>query len=487
MINLTVFKLEPIFPEIFLAISMLITLMIGVFKKNSEKIISYLCVIILIITFGSILAHNITEKEIILNGFYTLDSFEKFSKMLLVLSTIMIIIIYNSNQINKRFNFEFPILIVFSLLGMMIMISANDFITLYLGFELQSLCLYVLASYDKDNDISSEAGIKYFILGALASAILLFGISLIYGFSGTTNFSLFKYDYLTIESNFPIPLGLLIGLIMVIIGLAFKISASPFHMWTPDVYQGAPNIVTAFFSAVPKAASILLLTKLLFDPFNRGWINQWQQIIILISSLSMIVGAIGALNQTDFKRLLAYSSIGHVGYILMGLSTGNKTGVDALLLYLVVYVITSLGVFNLILNISKLKNIEINDLKGFSKKYPFASFGLAALLLSMAGIPPFAGFFTKFYIFKSVIEVNLYFLAILGIITSVISTYYYLKIIKIMYFDDIIENSQVELICSKTSKIFFIASVIINMFFMGIIDKSYLLINAASKSFFHGN
>ena len=335
---------------------------------------------------------------------------------------------------------EYPILILSATLGMMIMISSYDLIVFYMGLELQSLSLYVLASFNRDNYRSSEAGLKYFVLSALSSGLLLYGCSLIYGFSGSTNFDLIAQNINQLNT------GSIFGIVFILVGLAFKVSAVPFHMWAPDVYEGSPTSVTAFFAIVPKVAALTVFIRFLYVPFIN-LVDQWQMIIIFISLASMILGAVAAIGQTNLKRLMAYSSIGHMGYALAGLATGSNEGIQSTVIYLSIYLLMNLGIFSCIF-MMKRKDIfyeDIQDLSGLSKNHPIISICLLLLLFSLAGIPPLAGFFAKFYVFMAVIKVKMYTLAIIGLITTVISAFYYLRIIKIIYFDEpkeIFESNQ---------------------------------------------
>jgi len=310
------------------------------------------------------------------------------------------------------------------------MISSYDLIIFYLGLELQSLSLYILASFKKENEKSTEAGLKYFVLSALATGLLLYGSSLIYGFTGSTNFEIISNN---LDSN---DTGAVFGIVFIIIGLAFKVSAVPFHMWTPDVYEGSPTSVTSFFALVPKIAAITVFIRFMYVPFLNV-IDQWQLIIIFISIASMILGATAAIGQKNIKRLMAYSSIGHMGYALAGLAPGTNAGIQSTIIYLIIYLVMNLGAFGCIF-MMKRENIfceNINDLSGLSKNHPMLALSFLIILFSLAGIPPLAGFFAKFYIFMSVIESGMYILAILGLLTTVISAFYYLRIIKIIYFD----------------------------------------------------
>jgi len=332
-----------------------------------------------------------------------------------------------NNNIDK---IEYPIIILASTLGMILMISSYDLIIFYLSLELQSICLYILASFKREDLRSTEAGLKYFILSALASGILLYGCSLIYGFTGSTNFEVISTNL--VESN----TGAVFGIVFIIVALAFKVSVVPFHMWTPDVYEGSPTSVTSFFALVPKIAAISVFIRFMYVPFVNV-IDQWQIIIVFLSIGSMILGAFAAIGQSNIKRLIAYSSIGHMGYALAGLATGTNAGIQSTIIYLTIYLVMNLGVFGCIF-MMKRENIfyeNINELSGLSKNHPILAFSFLIMLFSLAGIPPLAGFFAKFYIFMAVIEVKMFALAIIGLVTTVISAFYYLRIIKIIYFD----------------------------------------------------
>jgi NADH-quinone oxidoreductase subunit N len=329
--------------------------------------------------------------------------------------------------------FEYPVLIVIATLGMMMMISANDLIALYLGLELQSLALYVVAAINRDSVRSTEAGLKYFVLGALSSGMLLYGASLIYGFTGQTTFAGIAAALQESQSS----LGLIFGLVFLIAGLAFKVSAVPFHMWTPDVYEGAPTPVTAFFAAAPKVAAMSMFIRVVVSPFAPITAD-WQQILTFIAIASMVLGAFAAIGQQNIKRLMAYSSIGHMGYALVGLASGNEAGVQGVIIYLLIYMAMTLGAFACILAMRRPDGMveDIGDLAGLSKTNPMMAFMLAMILFSLAGIPPLAGFFAKFYVFLAAIEAGLYVLAVIGVLASVVGAYYYLRIVKIMYFDE---------------------------------------------------
>ena len=333
--------------------------------------------------------------------------------------------------------FEFPILISLATLGMMAMVSANDMLSLYLGLELQSLALYVVAAIRRDTVRSTESGLKYFILGSIASGILLYGMSMVYGFTGTTNFTVLGDTLVGGE----LPLGALVGLAFIFAGLCFKVSAVPFHMWTPDVYEGAPTPVTSFFAVAPKIAGLALFIRVAMGPFG-GAVEDWQQIIVLIAILSMALGSFATLRQENIKRLMAYSSIGHVGFALVGLAAGTQDGVTGILVYLGIYLVMNLGTFAVILCMRRNDRMaeEITDLAGLAKTKPLMAAITAILMFSMAGIPPLAGFFGKFYVFKAAVDAGLVTLAVIGLVTSVVSAYYYLRIIKVMYFDEPVEG-----------------------------------------------
>ena len=425
-------NLDLIFPEIFLSLAIMSLLMIGVFKKNSEKLVYNLSTIILVILLALVINLFSIDETFVFNESYKIDNLSIFMKSLIIMVAIFVMI--SSFTYVKSLNIlkiEYPILILSSILGMMIMISSNDLIIFYLGLELQSLALYVLASFNRDNILSSESGLKYFVLSALSSGLLLYGCSLVYGFSGSTNFTTIA----TISSN--IEYGVTFGLVFIIVGLAFKISAVPFHMWAPDVYQGSPTSVTLFFAALPKAAALTVFIRFLYIPFVN-LIEQWQTILIFISLASMLFGAIAAIGQLNLKRLIAYSSIGHMGYALAGLATGTNQGIQSSVTYISIYLVMTLAFFSCLFMLRK-KSIfyeKIEDLSGLSSNHPILSISLLIVLFSLAGIPPLAGFFAKFYIFMAVIEQSMYFLAIVGLLSTVVAAFYYLKLIKIIYFDN---------------------------------------------------
>ena len=424
-------NLNILIPEIFLSLSTFSILMIGVFLKKSFNIIFNLTSLIIIITIAIIISSPNGEEKIFLESF-TRDAFSNYFKVLILLSSLFVL---NSSKNfiveNKLDKFEYPIIILLSILGMFFMVSSNDLILFYLGLELQSLSLYILASIDRDNLRSTESGIKYFVLSALSSGLLLYGCSLLYGFTGSTNFDLIA-SQLNKENT-----GAVFAMVFILVGLAFKVSAVPFHMWTPDVYEGAPTSITSYFAVVPKVAGLALLIKFMFIPFSNILL-EWQTIIIFISIASMILGAVAAMVQKNFKRLLAYSSIGHIGYALAGVATGAVSGYESAIVYISIYVIMNIGAFSCLYLLKKDGQYRenISDLSGISKKHPLLAISFLIILFSLAGVPPLGGFFAKFYVFVAVLEREMYTLAIIGLLTTVMSAFYYLKIIKTIYFDD---------------------------------------------------
>ncbi len=419
-----------IFPELFLSLSIMTILMVGVFIKKSFKLVNLLIITTLVFTTALVLNQQ-NETIKIFNDSYIIDSFSILMKTITLLFCILVLLSSKEYiKINNIDKIEYPIIILTSVLGMMLMISSYDLIVFYLGLELQSLSLYILASFKRENEKSTEAGLKYFVLSALATGLLLYGSSLIYGFTGSTNFEIIskKLD----ADN----IGAVFGIVFIIIGLAFKVSAVPFHMWTPDVYEGAPTSVTSFFAIVPKIAALTVFIRFMYVPFLNV-IEQWQMIIVFISIASMILGATAAIGQKNIKRLMAYSSIGHMGYALAGLAPGTNAGIQSTIIYLIIYLIMNLGAFGCIFMMKRENTFyeNINDLSGMSKNHPLLALSFLIILFSLAGIPPLAGFFAKFYIFMAVIESEMYILAIIGLLTTVISAFYYLRIIKIIYFD----------------------------------------------------
>jgi NADH-quinone oxidoreductase subunit N len=369
------------------------------------------------------------------NGFFVTSGFIVFAK-LLVLAAAFLVTLISSGWLKEEGGrpSEFLVLTLFSTLGMLLMLSAGDLLTLYMGLELSSLSLYVLASFERDHPKSSEAGLKYFVLGALASGMMLFGMSLVYGFAGTTGFDALGQHFSGLNES--VSRGVVVGVILIVIGFCFKLSAVPFHMWAPDVYEGSPTPVTAFFATAPKIAALALFTRLMLQPFGP-LMAQWQQIIIFVAVASMLVGALAAIMQTNIKRLLAYSSIGHVGFMLVGLAAGNQGGVQAMLIYLAIYIFMSAGAFGCVLMMRRQGQAveDIKELSGLAQTHPAMAMAVAIFMFSLAGIPPLAGFFGKMYVVLAAIQGGLAWLAVVAVATSVIGCYYYLKVVKVMYFD----------------------------------------------------
>ena len=426
-------NLNLILPEIFIALSIMFLLVLGVFKKDSSKIVFNISQLILLITAVIIINETFAiDRVTLFKDSVVIDHMASLMKIITLLGAFLVLTIStNYLKIFKLFKIEYPVLILSSVLGMMVMISSNDLIVFYMGLELQSLALYVLATFNRDQLQSSEAGLKYFVLSALSSGLLLYGCSLIYGFSGSTNFDIISNQLNSSEYV------LTFGIVFILVGLAFKISAVPFHMWAPDVYQGSPTSVTLFFTMVPKIAALTVFIRFLYVPF-LNLIDQWQMIIVFLSIASMLFGAIAAIGQTNIKRLIAYSSIGHIGYTLAGLATGTNEGIQSSIVYISIYIIMNLALFSCLLMLKRNENYyeDIEDLSGLSKNHPLLSLSLLVILFSLAGIPPLAGFFAKFYIFKAVIEQSMYFLAVVGLLSTVVAAFYYLRIIKIIYFDE---------------------------------------------------
>ena len=419
-----------IIPELFISLSVMALLVFGVFKNNSSKIIFYFSCLIILVSLAINLNINITQTIFLFNNSYLVDQLSLFIKSIILISAFFVMFCsYNYVRVNNILKIEYPILILCSLLGMLVMISSNDLIVFYIGLELQSLALYVLASFNRDNILSSESGLKYFVLSALSSGLLLYGCSLIYGFSNSTNFN-------EISQSFNFEYGVIFGMVFVIVGLAFKISAVPFHMWAPDVYQGSPTSVTVLFAILPKIAALTVFIKFLYGPFINLF-EEWQAIIIFLSIASMILGAVAAIGQKNLKRLIAYSSISHMGYALAGLTTGTNQGIQSSIIYLIIYLIMNLAFFSCLFMLKRKDKFyeNIEDLSGLSKKHPILALSFLIILFSLAGIPPLAGFFAKFYIFMAVIQKEMYFLAIVGLLATVIAAFYYLRVIKIIYFD----------------------------------------------------
>ena len=427
--------LSPASPEMLLAAAAMVLLILGVMRgESSTRLISWLAigVLILVLIVAEI---GGGERRVGFYGMFVTDAFALFMKALVLIGSAVTILMgmrYNEEQGIARF--EFPVLVLLATTGMMVMISANDLITLYVGLELQNLALYVVASFNRDSVRSSEAGLKYFVLGALSSGMLLYGASLIYGFTGTTAFA----DLTKLVSGGAVPsTGVIIGLVFVVVGLAFKVSAVPFHMWTPDVYEGAPTPVTAFFAVAPKVAALALFVRFMIAPFGP-LIGEWRQIIIFLSIASMVLGAFAAIAQQNIKRLMAYSSIGHVGYALIGLAAGTANGIRGLLVYMTIYLFMTVGTWAVILCMRRDGRMleGISDLAGLSRSQPGLALALAIFMFALSGIPPTAGFFAKLYVFLAAIDAKLTGLAVIGVVTSVVSAFYYLRVVRVMYFDE---------------------------------------------------
>ncbi|MCR9124207.1 MAG: NADH-quinone oxidoreductase subunit NuoN [Phyllobacteriaceae bacterium] len=422
-------------PELLIAVGAMALLMVGVFvrKESANAIVTSLTVALLVAALGWMVFFAPMGSGF--GGAYVHDAFTFFMKMLVLIGSIVALVMSVGFAREEKFDrFEFPILIALATLGMMLMVSADNLLSLYMALELQSLALYVIAAINRDSVRSTEAGLKYFILGALSSGMMLYGISLIYGFTGHVGFT----EIAAAVSGGERSIGVLFGLVFLLTGLAFKISAVPFHMWTPDVYEGAPTPVTAFFAAAPKMAAMAMLVRVVMDAFQPVT-SDWQQIIVFISIASMVLGAFAAIGQRNIKRLMAYSSIGHMGYALVGLAAGTVAGVQGVMLYMAIYLAMTLGTFAFILAMRRKDegNVEqITDLAGYASNNPLMAAILTALMFSLAGIPPLAGFWGKWYVFLAAVEAGLWPLAIIGVLASVVGAYYYLRIVKIMWFDE---------------------------------------------------
>ncbi|MGI9483863.1 MAG: NADH-quinone oxidoreductase subunit NuoN [Hyphomicrobiales bacterium] len=423
-----------VLPEIVLAVGAMALLMVGAFRSSDSTDLITSLSIGLFAVAGALIVFGPTGNGEAYGGIFIVDTFGRFMKVLTLFGAAVVLLM-SANALKRMElqRFEYPILVVLATLGMCMMISANDLISLYMGLELQSLSLYVLAAINRDSVRSSEAGLKYFVLGALSSGMLLYGASLIYGFTGQTQFA----EIAQAVSGEEAGLGFLFGLVFLIAGLAFKVSAVPFHMWTPDVYEGAPTPVTAFFAAAPKIAAMAIFTRVMIDAFPEVT-KDWQQIVVFLSIASMVLGAFAAIGQNNIKRLMAYSSIGHIGFALVGLAAGTEEGVRGVVIYMSIYLLMTLGTFACIIAMRTRDGAveTISDLAGLARNDAMMAFVLAMLMFSLAGIPPLAGFFAKFYVFAAAIKANLFALAIIGVLASVVGAFYYLRIVKVMYFDE---------------------------------------------------
>ncbi|MEP9353685.1 NADH-quinone oxidoreductase subunit NuoN [Xanthobacter sp. KR7-65] len=427
--------LGAVLPELLLAVSAIALILIGAFRgEGSANLVTGLAIAVLAAAGVLVLLQPATEVTAF-HGALVIDAFGRFMKVLSVLGAVVSLIMAVDWQAReKQAKFEYAVLIVIATLGMFMLVSAGDLIALYLGLELMSLSLYVVAAINRDSVRSTEAGLKYFVLGALSSGMLLYGASLIYGFTGSVNF-------LGIAAVAHEPtIGLIFGIVFLLAGLCFKVSAVPFHMWTPDVYEGAPTPVTAFFASAPKVAAMAIFVRVVIEAFPHVT-HQWQQIVAFVSLASMVLGAFAAIGQRNIKRLLAYSSIGHMGFALVGLAAGTAEGVRGVLVYMAIYVVMTLGTFACVLTMRRKGHAveTVDDLAGLARRSPLMALMLAALMFSLAGIPPLAGFLAKYYVFVAAIQAGLYALSVVGVLASVVGAFYYLRIVKIMYFDEPVE------------------------------------------------
>ena len=430
------FDLTPAATELVLFLGCLVLLLTGAIRgeRDGTKLLTPLAVLTMLVAAVIAAAHT-KARGLAFDGHYVLDAYAEFLKVLILLGAAGALVLSGQFLRDEKIErYEYPLLVLFSALGMCMMVSANSFLALYMAIELQSLPIYVLAAMHRDNLRSTEAGLKYFVLGALASGMLLYGCSLVYGFSGTLNFDVLASHW---SGATPLPLGALVGLIFVVSGLAFKMAAVPFHMWTPDVYEGAPSPVTAFMAGAPKVAAVGLMIRVLMGPFG-AWTAQWQQVVIVLSLASMALGAFAAIGQLNFKRLMAYSGIANIGFALVGVAAGNASGVNGALVYMAIYLIMTLGTFACILQMRRDgRYVEsIADLAGLSRERPTMALILAVCMFSLAGIPPLAGFIGKFYVFRAAVDAGLIWFAVVGVLLSVVGAYYYLRIVKLMYFDE---------------------------------------------------
>lgn len=427
--------IQTVLPEVLLAVYAMLALMFGVYTtkdKVAPLLVWVTSAVFVVLGFWILLAGG--EAEVAFGGMIVNDAFAKFAKVVILFSAAAVLLM-SEGYMAKRdlLRFEYPLLVALAVVGMMIMVAAGDLMALYMGLELQSLALYVVAALRRDSVKSTEAGLKYFVLGALSSGLLLYGISLVYGFAGTTLFS----GVIAAVGEGQAPLGLLFGLVFVLAGLAFKVSAAPFHMWTPDVYEGSPTPVTAFFATAPKMAAMGLFARVVHDAFG-GVVGDWQQIVAFLAVVSMFLGGIAAIGQRNIKRLMAYSSIGHMGFALMGLAAGTALGVQAMLIYMAIYVTMNVGVFAFILAMERdgAPVVRIDELGGYSKREPLRALALLVLMFSLAGVPPLVGFFGKFYVLRAAVDAGLTWLAVAAVIAAVINAFYYLRIVFLMYFGE---------------------------------------------------
>ncbi|KJC35902.1 NADH:ubiquinone oxidoreductase subunit N [Bradyrhizobium sp. LTSP885] len=471
------YQLQPVLPELVLAVGAMVLLMIGAYRgQGTARLVTTLAVLLLVVT-GVLELTLPAGKLVTFGGSFIVDDFARFLKILALIGSGVTLILateFLSNPSQRIF--EFSILVLLSTLGMLVLISAGDLITLYLGLELMSLALYVVAASARDNAKSSEAGLKYFVLGALSSGMLLYGASLIYGFTGTVNFA----GIAAAATSGSI--GIVFGLVFLLAGLCFKVSAVPFHMWTPDVYEGAPTPVTAFFASAPKVAALAVFTRVTLTAFP-GIVTQWQQILVFVAIASMALGSFAAIGQTNIKRLMAYSSIGHMGFALVGLAAGTVEGAQGVLVYIAIYVAMTLGTFSIILAMKRNGQAveQISDFAGLSRTNPLLAFAFAMFLFSLAGVPPLAGFFGKWYVFVAAIKANLFTLAVIGVLTSVVGAFYYLSIVKVMYFDQPL--AKLDPMRLELRTVLAVAG-IFNIFFFAYPGPLVSMASAAAKSLF---
>src|SRR5438093_4376998 len=471
------YQLLPVVPELVLAVGAMVLLMLGAYRgEGTTRLVTTLAVVLLVVT-GALELMLPAGKLTTFGGSFIVDDFARFLKVLTLIGSAATLVLSTEflSDPSRRI-FEYSILVLLSTLGMMVLISAADLIMLYLGLELMSLALYVVAASNRDNAKSTEAGLKYFVLGALSSGMLLYGASLIYGFTGTVSFAGIAAAATTGS------IGIVFGLVFLLAGLCFKISAVPFHMWTPDVYEGAPTPVTAFFASAPKVAALAVFTRVALTAFP-GIVPQWQQIIVFVAIASMVLGSFAAIGQKNIKRLMAYSSIGHMGFALVGLASGTVEGAQGVLIYITIYVTMTLGAFAIILAMKRNGQAmeEIKDFAGLSRTNPLLAFFFAMLLFSLAGIPPLAGFFAKWYVFVAAIKANLFTLAVIGVLTSVVGAFYYLSIIQVMYFDE--PAGQIEPMRIELRSVLAVAG-IFNIFFFVYPGPLVSVATAAAKSLF---
>ena len=464
-------------PELMLGIGAMVLLMVGVFMgETSTRIVTGLSVALIVLA-GIWLIWSPAGGEAF-HGAFVMDPFARLMKILVLIgSGVAIAMSVGFARLENFDRFEYPILVVLATLGMLLMVSANDLIALYLGLELQALSLYVVAAINRDSLRSTEAGLKYFVLGALSSGMLLYGASLVYGFTGHTGF-----DGIAAAMAGERSLGLIFGIVFVLAGIAFKISAVPFHMWTPDVYEGAPTPVTAFFAAAPKIAAMAMLIRVVQGAFEPAT-TDWRQIITFLAIASMGLGAFAAIGQTNIKRLMAYSSIGHMGFALVGLAAGSEEGVSGVVLYLIIYMAMTLGTFACILAMRRTDGMveNISDLAGLSRTNPMLALVLTAFMFSLAGIPPLAGFWAKYFVFLAAIQAELYILSVLGVIASVIGAFYYLRVVKVMWFD---EPEQGFVAMASELKVVLVVTGVFTIFYVVIAGPMSIMAPAAARTVF---